>query len=114
MSTKLAFQRDVQGYNSFAPTPATDIQGASVTSASETHFTVPSNFQNWVAAFTYGANVFWVRVGGAAAAPGSATFVSTTSLFCPGSLSVQAGQEISVYNNGANTADVGVALYAIS
>lgn len=115
MSIKLAFQRDIQGYNAYAPLQSTDMYSATLAAAGSSTITVPSNFKNWIAAFSYqAAGDMWVSVGHTAAGPVGATFASTTSQLQPGALSVQAGQVISIKNNGTGSSDVGVALYAIS
>lgn len=115
MSVKLNFQRDTQGYNAYAPQQASDKYSATIAAGGHATVTVPSNFQNWIAAFSYAAGGdFWVSVGGTAAAPAGATFASTTSQLNPGALSVQKAQVIDVLNNGAGSSDVGVVFYAIS
>lgn len=115
MSVKLNFGRDIQGYNAYAPAQSTDMYSATLAAGVSSTLTVPSNFQNWIAAFFYqAAGDMWVSVGHTASGPAGATFASTTSQLQPGALSVQAGQVISIKNNGTGSSDVGVALYAVS
>lgn len=116
MTTKLLFGRDVQGYNAFAPAFAQDAFSATLDSGGGTDsITVPGNFQNWIVAFSYqpGSDI-WVAVNASAAAPAGITFAATVSELNPASRTVQAGDEISVLNNGSADADVGIVLYAIS
>lgn len=115
MSVKLNFGRDIQGYNAYAPAQATDKYSATLASGGHATVTVPSNFQNWIAAFSYqAAGDMWVSVGGTAAGPAGSTFASTTSQLQPGALSVQAAQVIDIKNNGSESSDVGVVFYAVS
>lgn len=115
MTTKLNFARDTQGYNSYAPAFSTDKYSATLASAGSDSFTVPSNYQNWIASFSFQpGSTCWVSINGTAAQPAGATFAASASQLLPGALSVQAGDEIDVYNNGTDSADVGVILYAIS
>lgn len=115
MTTKLNFQRDVQGYNAFAPLFATDRYSATLAAAGNATVTVPSNFSNWVASFSYtpGSNI-WAAYNGTAAAPAGATFASTTSELNPGARAVVAGDTINFKNTGSSSADVGVTFYAVS
>jgi|SRR6267154_58030 len=111
----LNFGRDVQGFNAFAPEFADVKYSATLASAGHDEFTVPSNFQNWIVAFSFqpGSSV-WVALNGVAAAPAGATFAATTSEYLPGARKVKAGDIIDVLNNGVGSAGVGVMLYAIS
>jgi len=115
MTTKLSFGRDVQGYNSFAPAPSTDMFSASIPSGASASITVPSNFQNWIASFSFqpGSDV-WVSYTGTATPPAGATFASTASELLPGSRALLKATVVSFYNNGTDTADVGAILYAVS
>lgn len=115
MTVKLNFGRDIQGYNAYAPMQSTDKYSATLAAGGHATVTVPSNFQNWIAAFSYqAAGDMWVSVGGTAAGPAGATFASTTSQLQPGALSVQAAQVIDIKNNGSGSSDVGVVFYAVS
>jgi hypothetical protein len=115
MSTKLSFGRDVQGYNSFAPIPASDLFSATIASAGNATVTVPSNFSKWIVNFSYqpGSDI-WVAYNGTAEAPAGATFASTTSELLPGARAANAGDTFNLLNNGTNSSDIGVAMYAIS
>lgn len=115
MSTILSFGRDNQGYNAYAPPTSTDKWSATITNGSETHITVPSNFTNWIAVFSYqpGSNVWVDLTGGTAIVPVGATLASTTSELNPGARTVKAGGLISIITDNTSV-DVGVSLYAIT
>jgi hypothetical protein len=114
-STVLNFGRDAQGYNAYAPATANDKWSATITNGSETHITIPSTHQTWIAAFSYqpGTNVWVDLTGGTAIIPVGATLAVTTSELNPGQRLVQAGGKISMITDNTS-ADVGVALYAVS
>lgn len=115
MSIKLNFGRDTQGYNAYAPAFSQDKYSATLASAGHSTFTVPNNFTNWIASFSFQpGSLCWVSVGGTASGPAGATFASTTSQLLPGSLSVQSGNVIDIKNDGVDAAEVGVILYAVS
>lgn len=113
MSTKLNFGRDVQGYNAYAPTQATDRYSATLAANTATSITVPSNFENWIAVFSYAPGVeVWISMTGTAAVPAGGTFASTTSEMNPGARQVTAATVISAIS--AVGGDIGVSLYALS
>lgn len=120
MSTTLSFGRDAQGYNAFAAPFATDKYSATIASAGNATLTLPLNVKNWIVAFSFqpGSNI-WVSLNGTAAAPAGSTFASTTSQLLPGSWIVYAKNDgtantINFLNNGTASADIGVALYAVT
>ena len=115
MTTKLNFQRDVQGYNSFAAPVSTDKYSATLASGGNATVTVPSNFNNWVVSFSYqpGSNV-WVAYNTTATVPAGATFAATSSELLPGSRAVEKATTINLLNNSAGAADIGIIFYAIS
>ncbi len=63
--------RDINGYNGFGIIPTYDIQGCSLAANTAQTFTVPDNYTNWMAIFSYtpGANVFVRFDGGTATVP---------------------------------------------
>lgn len=119
MTTRLAFGRDVQGYNAFAPAFADDAFSATLAATTDTTVTIPSNFQNWIAFFSVEpSKLVWVALNTAAAAPAGATFASTASELIssnfqyPPARKVKAGDVLHFFSQ-AGTANVGVTLYAI-
>ena len=112
MSTLLNMGRDVQGYNAYAPFFAVDGQSTTLSANAAQNFTVPSNFENWIAVFSYepGSNV-WVANNTTAAVP-STSFAATVSQLNPAARWVNAGDVLS-FITGDATALVGVSLYAI-
>lgn len=114
MSRMLNFGRDVQGFNAYAPSFSVDDYSATIASSGNATVTVPSNFENWIVSFSYqpGSDI-WVAYNGNAAAPAGSTFASTNSELLPGARIVHAGDTINFLNNGANSADIGVAFYAL-
>ena len=115
MSTQLNFARDAQGLNAYSPSRSKDIWKANLASGAESHFTVPSNHQVWVAVFSIqpGTDV-WVDLSGAtAAAPATGTLTATTAELNPGSRTVYAGDTISCITDNTS-AEISVSLYAVS
>lgn len=96
MATKFAMSRDINGYNGFGLPFSVD--GAFTTLAQNVaqSFTVPSDYPNWIAVFSYsvGSNVF-VNGMGTATVPGG-TVTDSTSQLNPVARAVKGGQTISV------------------
>lgn len=113
MSTKFSMTRDINGYNGFGILPTYDIFAASLSATVLDSFMVPSNYQNWIAIFSYapGASV-WVSVNDTAAAPAGA-FATSTSALNPSARQVKAGDVISVYTDDAFGPTVSVELQVI-
>lgn len=113
-TTTLAFGRDNQGYNAFAPDPSTNKWSATLTDGNATSVLLPANFPVWIVSFRYYPNDVWVDVSGATAAiPGAATLASTTSELNPSALRLLAGTKISMIT-GQTTADVSIVAWAAS
>lgn len=116
MSTVLLnFGRDVQGFCAYAPQTSGNKWSATITNGSATSITIPSNYNEWIAVFSFqpGTNV-WVDLTGATAAiPAGATLTTTTAELNPASRKVFAGGKISIITDNTS-ADVGISLYAIT
>jgi hypothetical protein len=123
MSTELNFGRDINGFNAFAPPVSSNKFSATLASGGNATITLPTNVEYWIVAFSFepGSDM-WVAYNGSAAGPVGATFASTNSELNPGARIVpsqnitSAGTSattINILNNGANSEDVGVMLYAI-
>src|SRR4051812_2462815 len=114
MSTPINCNSDIRGTNIFAPDPSTDKYSATLTNGSVTTVTVPSNYDNWIASFSYqpGTNV-WVAYDQTAAIPAGATLVATTSELNPSQRRLKKGTVISVVTDDT-TADFGIVFYALT
>jgi hypothetical protein len=95
MSTKFNLIRDISGYNGFGIIPTWDVESAVLAVGVEQHITVPSNYPNWIAIFSYtpGASV-WVSFSTTAIAPTGA-FSATHSVLNPSARAVSAGEVLS-------------------
>ena len=120
MTTKLLFERDVQGLNSYAPSFSTNLYSATIAATTDTTLTVPSNYTNWVAFISVEAGkLVWMALNQAAASPAGATFAASTSELIssnfqyPPARHVQAGDVLHFYSQ-SGTANISVALYALS
>ena len=120
MTTKLAYGRDVQGYNTFAPNVSGDKYSAVLASGGNATLTLPTNVSTWIVSFSFqpGSDV-WVAYNASAAAPAGATFASTTSELLPGARTLPSlrndgttATTINLLNNGTGPADIGIILYA--
>ncbi len=103
MSTKFNMIRDISGYNGFGIIPTYDIQGCSLTANAAQTFTVPSNYSNWIAIFSYtpGAQVF-VNFTTTATVP-SGTVGAITSVLNPSARAVAGGSTFSVISPDATS-----------
>ena len=95
MSTKFSMIRDINGYNGFGIMPSYDVRNALLAEGAAQSITVPSNYPNWIAIFSYtpGASV-WVSFNDTALAPTGA-FAASNSVLNPSGRAVSAGQVIS-------------------
>src|ERR1051326_4009109 len=107
----LAFGRDVQGYNAFAPQPSNVKYKATITNGTAASVTVPSTYQVWIVSFRYFPNDVWVDVSGATATiPLSGALVASTAELNPASLELTAGTNISMVTS-QTAADVSVVMW---
>lgn len=124
MTTKLNFGRDIQGFNTFAPPPSTDMFKVQLAASGNATVTLPTNVAYWVVAysFTPGSEI-WVAYNTSAVAPSSGTFSSSTSEMNPGARVVPStvttstgtvATTINLLNNGLSTANLWIGLYANS
>ena len=112
MSTLLDMSSDIRGYNAYAPPFATDNWQTTLAAGVAQTVTVPSNFANWIAVFSYepGSDVF-VANNVAAVAPTS-SFALVASQFNPAARFVKGGDVLS-FITPDTTAYVSVSFYAI-
>jgi hypothetical protein len=120
MTTRLLFERDVQGLNSYAPSFSTNKYTATLAATTDTTLTVPSDFENWVAYFSVEASkLVWLALNATAAAPAGASFAASTSELIPNVSQYQIGRRVQAgdvlhFFSQSGTANISVALYAIS
>lgn len=103
MSTKFSIVKDINGYNGFGILPTYDVYGSSLAAGVAQSVTVPSNYPEWIAIFTYtpGSNIFVNFTGIAAAATG--TMGALTSVLNPTARQVSAGDTISFITPNSTT-----------
>lgn len=103
-STKFLMTRDLSGTNGFGILPTYNVQGCSLTASAAQTFTVPSNYPNWIAIFSYtpGAEIFVDFSGNTATIPGG-TVGSLTVVLNPSARAVNAGQTFSVITGDATS-----------
>ena len=101
MSIKFNMTKDISGFNGFGIMPTYDIQSTSLAANTAQSVTVPKNYSNWIAVFSYtpGSNI-WVSFGGTAAVAGS-TFGAGISVLNPAARAVSAGETISFITSDA-------------
>ncbi len=112
MAVALKFGKDSQGYNAFAPRPATNMKSIELINSTAQSFTVPNTEDFWTVSFRYqpGTTV-WVDVTGATAAePVGNTWADTTSEMNPATLVLAGNTNVSMIS-GNDTADVGVVMW---
>lgn len=113
MATFFNLVRDINGINTFG-LEFSDLNYSMILTASTAQsVTVPSDYENWVAVFSYtpGSTV-WVDDTTTAAIPsGAASF--TTSQLNPAVRQVKAGDVISLITPDATNDQVGVSFYAL-
>lgn len=114
MSTKFNLTKDVAGYNGFGVRFADDGYQGLLATSTEQHVTVPSNYPNWLAVFSYtpGSNV-WVDASTTAIAPAGA-FSATKADLNPSARFVQAGQTLSFITDDVTSVEVKVSFYVVA
>ena len=103
-STKFNMTRDINGYNGFGVQPTYDIQGCSLTASAAQTFTVPSNYGQWIAVFSYtpGSSIFVDFSGVTARVPGGTVGAITTCLN-PAARQLPGGTTFSVITGDATS-----------
>lgn len=114
MSTKFNMTKDVAGYNGFGVMFATDGYKGLLSTGVAQSVTVPSNYPNWLAVFSYtpGANV-WVDSTTTAAVPVGA-FAATTADLNPSARFVTKGQTLSFITSDTTSPQVKVSFYVVA
>lgn len=114
MAAKLLFGRDIAGNNAYAPYFSQNKYSATLTSGVEETVTVPSDYENWIVAFSFEpGTLVWVALNETAEVPVGGTFATTTSELNPAARMVNAGDVLHLITD-STTSDVGVQLYAVS
>jgi len=110
--SKFNLTRDINGYNGFGLMFSEDKFSVSLAATVEQHFTIPGNYDKWIAIFSFtpGSEV-WVANNFTATLP-SGALSSTYSELNPTARQVKAGDVISFIASGDNIS-VGVTLYAL-
>ena len=106
--------RDINGYNGFGIMPTYDIQSGIMAAGVAQSVTVPDNYPNWIAIFSYspGSNI-WVSFTTTALVPTGA-FSSTASSLNPSARAVSAGQTISLITNDADSPEISIEFQVIA
>lgn len=106
--------RDINGYNSFALSPAPITEGILFAANTAASFTVPSSYQNWMAVFSVSAgDNFWVAYNATAVIPSSTSFVSAVSEQNPTARYLKAADVVSCICDTAG-ATLSVTLYPMT
>ena len=111
MSTKFNLTKDIAGYNGFGLPFAADGESTTLAANAEQHFTVPANYEWWIAIFSYtpGASV-WVANNTTAAVPGG-SFATTSSELNPAARLVKSGDVLSCITADTTNPSVNVMFY---
>ena len=110
-ATKFNMTRDINGYNGFG-LPFTNVAFSAVLAPNvQQGITIPSNYPNWIAIFSYtpGASV-WVADAITALAP-TGVFSPTRSQLNPAARLVQAGDTLTFITDDTTSRAVSVLLY---
>ena len=116
MATSIKFNmiKDVAGYNGFGIMFTPDGQSAVLAVGVEQHITVPSNYPNWLAIFSYtpGSSI-WVDGTTTAVAPTGA-FSATTADLNPSARFVTQGETLSFITADTTSPMVKVSFYVVA
>lgn len=114
MSTVLNFQKDVQGFNTYAPRFSVNKLSTTLSNGIEETFTIPAYFANCVISIVpnAGGNI-WVSVNESSQLPTSGSFIASNSEQNPGPRLVNGGDVVHVITS-QSTCDVSVILYAVT
>lgn len=104
MSTKFNMTRDINGYNGFGVQPTYDVEGCFLSASSAQTFTVPNNYPNWIAIFSYtpGASIF-VDFSGATAVAPTSSVGAVTVVLNPAGRALKGGSTFSVITQDATS-----------
>ncbi len=112
-STLFNMIRDINGFNGFGLPFAYDKKSCVLAAGVEQHFTVPSNYPNWLIIFSFTpGSAIWVDGKTTAVAPTGA-FAATSAEMNPTARSAVAGQTISFITSDITSPMVSVILYVI-
>lgn len=114
VSTKFNMTRDVAGYNGFGIQWPQDGYKGVLAVGVEQHVSVPSNYPNWIAVFSYtpGANI-WVD-GTTTAVAASGAFAATTAELNPSARQCTAGQVLSFITSDTTSPQVKVSFLVVA
>ena len=108
MSTKFNMTRDINGYNGFGIQPTFDMQSGILVAGAAQSITVPADYPNWIAIFSYSpGSSIWVSFTTTAVVP-SGAFSSTQSCLNPAGRAVKGGTTISFITTDAFSPQVGI------
>jgi hypothetical protein len=113
MSTKFQMTRDINGFNGFGIMPTYDVQSGVLAATVAQSVTVPNNFENWIAIFSYtpGTSV-WVSFTTTAAVPVGA-FSASSSVQNPAARQVKGGSTISLITSDSTNPTVSIEFQVI-
>lgn len=120
MVTKLLFARDEAGYNCYGTAFSNVTYSATLAATTDTSLTVPEDSANWLAVFSVEpAKLVWVALNTAAAAPVGAPFAANDSELISNDhpmkfTKIVKGGDVLHFFSQTGTANIGVALYAIT
>jgi hypothetical protein len=118
MSTELAFGRDMQGYNAYAPQFPTDIFTATLAASTAESITIPSNYPVWIMYVRLQPNGWcWVSRKTTAAVPAGGTLAAASSELIAGTIEYRRlvyAKDVISFITANTTCDISVSLYNAS